>query len=251
MTSLWIHGWASDSRVFETLLAALPPSVAQNASTVDLPVVGSPNQGLDADSLYARHIYERIEHEASRGPLLLAGWSMGAMAALEAAAMAAGRVAALVLISGCARFVHEANNPVGQDPRAVRTMLNRLGRGSAKVVERFQNSIFAAGEENMRDLFISGLGNQYQKIPADTLAHGLDYLMTADLRPNLNKITCPVLLVHGIRDTVINLGLAKLLADSLPHARLHALENAGHAPLLSRAGETAGTIVEFIAERQG
>jgi pimeloyl-[acyl-carrier protein] methyl ester esterase len=251
MTSFWIHGWASDSRVFEPLLAALAPAVAANARLVDLPGANNLNHGQDADTGYADHIRRLIEQESSRGPLLLAGWSMGAMAALEAATMAAGRVSALVLISGCARFVRSADNPGGQDPRAVRTMKHRLGRGSSKVVEQFQDSIFAEGEENMRDSFISGRGKQYQKIPAEILAHGLDYLMKADIRQILQEITCPVLLVHGNRDTVIDLGLAKLLADSLPDARLHVLDNAGHAPLLSRTEETAATIAEFIAERQG
>ncbi len=246
MRSLWFHGWASDWRVFGPLLTALPPAVAENARAEDLPVFGSAQSGPDKHTGYANFIHGLIEQEETGGPLLLGGWSLGAMAALEAAAMAAGRVSALVLISGCARFVRSSDNPGGQDPRAVRTMRHRLDRGSAKVVEQFQTAMFADDEESMRASFIGGAGKQYQQIPADTLAHGLDYLINADIRPLLNKISCPVLLVHGTSDTVIEISLARELAGSLPNASIQALDHAGHAPLLTRTAETAKIIAEFI-----
>ncbi len=250
MRSLWIHGWASDSRMFEPLLAALPPELAASATALDLPGYGSLSSRPDPDTSYAQYIRGRIERESQRGPLLLAGWSMGAMAALEAAASAVDKVSALVLISGCACFVREANNPGGQDPRLVRTMLHRLQRGREKVVAQFQDTMFAGGEENQREEFSGGLGKIYQVIAAKTLAHGLDYLLHSDLRPGLNKTTCPVLLLHGTRDKVIDFSLAKALASSLGNARLCALEGAGHAPLLTRAGEMSGAIREFIEEGQ-
>ncbi len=240
MRSLWIHGWASDSQVFAPLLAELPSGVAEGATLVDLPGAGG----------YAQYLRGLIEAESSRGPLLLAGWSLGAMAALEAAATAGKRVAALVLISGCARFVRDADNPGGQDPRALRAMIRRLERDSAPVVEQFQAAMFAGGEEGPRDAYINGRGKNYQAIPAKKLAHGLRYLLQSDFRPGLSKITCPVLLVHGERDTVIDISLARALAGSLDDASLCALDRAGHAPLLTRAGETARLIAEFIAERQ-
>ncbi len=251
MRSFWLHGWASDSQVFAPLLAELPSGVAGGATLVDLPGAGDRNPGPDAGTGYAQYLRGLIEEESAHGPLLLAGWSLGAMAALEAAATAGKRVAALVLISGCARFVRDADNPGGQDPRTLRTMLHRLSRGSAAVVGQFQAALFADGEESLRDAYINGRGKNCQGIPAKKLAHGLRYLLHSDLRTILNKITCPVLLVHGERDAVIDISLARALAGSLDNARLSVLDRTGHAPLLTRAGETAKLIAEFIEERQG
>lgn len=250
MHSFWIHGWASDSQVFAPLLAELPSAVAESATLVDLPGFGGRNSGQDEYPGYAGYIRGLINKNTSRGPLLLAGWSMGAMAALETTAMAGECVAGLVLISGCARFGRHKDNPGGQDPRAVRAMIQRLGRGSGAVVEQFQAAMFAGGEESRRDAYLSGPGKRYQSLPAKTLAHGLRYLLDSNLRPILNKIICPVLLVHGSRDAVIDLTLAQALAGSLGDARLRVLDCAGHAPLLTRAGETAKLIAEFIEERQ-
>ena len=243
MKTLWVHGWASDSKVFKPLLTALPVRLRENPVLVDLPGFGA---DVREQKDYAAFLAAQVERESLDGPVMLTGWSMGAMAALEAAAEKSDKVTALVLISGCARFVDNPDNPGGKDPRVLKAMIHRLRRDSARVVEDFQAGMFSDGEQRKREQYLAGQGNNYKALPTAALADGLEYLLSADIRPRLEKITAPTLLIHGSCDSVIDITLARALADSLGTARIHELDNTGHAPHLTQTEQTAQFIAEFI-----
>ncbi|HDK37606.1 MAG TPA: alpha/beta fold hydrolase [Thiolapillus brandeum] len=63
----------------------------------------------------------------------------------------------------------------------------------------------------------------------------------------IRKITCPVLLVHGLKDRVVPTADAKLIFQQRPgnHVQLHLLEGAGHNSIdaISRHG---GILLDFL-----
>ena len=186
MRSLWIHGWASDSRVFGPLIAALPPALSTTAEAIDIPGYASAGESAVGGD-FSAWMAALLCREAHGGPVVLGGWSMGAMLALEAAAAAPESVRALVLVSGCARFPRDDGNPRGQDPRAVRAMLLGLRRGGARVVADFLSTLFSSVEQASANNFHMQCGHDFTKISPAALSDGLNYLLTSGLTDRLER----------------------------------------------------------------
>jgi len=68
-----------------------------------------------------------------------------------------------------------------------------------------------------------------------TLDAGLRYLEAFSVVDRLERIACPVRLLHGGRDTVVPVAAAEHLAAALPDAELTVWPEAGHAPHLTQA----------------
>lgn len=63
----------------------------------------------------------------------------------------------------------------------------------------------------------------------------------------LDRLTMPVLVLHGAHDRVVPVDNAALLAERIPHARVRIIPDAGHLFLWERAGESNRLITEFLA----
>jgi pimeloyl-[acyl-carrier protein] methyl ester esterase len=114
------------------------------------------------------------------------------------------------------------------------------------VVRDFLGTLFSPTEQSSAISFQQQCEQTFTKINPAALSAGLNYLLTAELTGRLGAISCPVLLLHGSADTVIDLRLAESLAAALPDSRLEMLEGAGHAPLWSRAETCAYLAAEFV-----
>lgn len=69
------------------------------------------------------------------------------------------------------------------------------------------------------------------------------------MRPHLQQIEPPILVIHGALDVLPTspLSAAEELAGEIPNAELMVLTDAGHVPTLSRPDEVAQAIDRFIA----
>ncbi len=204
-----IPGWAHPAESLRPLIAALEPAFAVHCVS-------------------AHELQEKKAPWLERQPpnTLLAGWSMGGIMALEAAAARPENIAGLIMLSSTARFCSDAGYPCGVEPHNLRTMRAGLERAPARILGRFFDQVCAPLKPapEAREAFVSdalGLG-----LPA--LANGLDYLAAADLRPRLASIKIPVLLVHGEADAVIPCGASAYLAKNLPSATLVTKAGVGH-----------------------
>ena len=71
-------------------------------------------------------------------------------------------------------------------------------------------------------------------------------LVGVDLLPELNRVTCPVLLLHPDSSPFIPVETMAALKRALPDARLRVFPRARHGLPFSHAGECAAAVAQFI-----
>ena len=177
------------------------------------------------------------------------GWSLGALCALEAAFEPMDGLAGLILLAGCASFVRRSDPEYlcGWPAYVLDRMKEKLQVNKAAVLNEFQDSLFS-GHEQKRS------GNFYDDPMPEirSLIAGLDYLKEVDLLKKINRITIPVLLVHGILDKIIPVKALKYLKDNLKGpVETFLLENTGHIPFLTQPEKVFAVIENFLSQRAG
>lgn len=204
-SALILPGWATDRRIFR----GLHP---------DLNLV-SPRSFLPDDYLPAAREFLR---QADAAPLIVAGWSLGAFAAVELARELPDRVDGLILVG--ARRSYPA-----EEIQAVR---KRLDRNRAGCLRRFYRECFLPPQKEDYKRFRSDLmGTYLEEMQRPRLEAGLDYLAGQELGL-ANAPPCRTLFVHGGNDAVAPLEEARWLADRMERAQILVV-GAGHAAFLT------------------
>ncbi|MEC1722680.1 alpha/beta fold hydrolase [Schinkia azotoformans] len=197
----------------------------------------------------AAHLIE-IEKLSS---FFLLGCSLGSIVALEIARSFPEQVKGIVMLGGTSRFTVEAATGYtnGWPSRIVERMKSNMRRDLRKTLISFYTSMFSKNEiENGElDQFLSLRINQSQENNLESLLIGLDYLNQMDLRNDLEKISSPMLLIHGEEDKVCpKTAVDYILQQMNGNAVLKTLPGTGHLPFLSKPEKCVEWIQMFIAE---
>ncbi|MDT8389010.1 MAG: alpha/beta hydrolase [Lentisphaeria bacterium] len=175
-------------------------------------------------SIYARALAAVIADTAE--PVTLAGWSTGAMVALETAAAYPANIDRLILFSATPKFCAEDAWEHGIPAANVRAMIAGLRRDPEATLGGFFK--LAARPGRLTAAEYEGKIAVALRQGEKNLADQLRYLMTTDLRAAVRKITIPVTLIHGNKDAIIPRAASAWLADELPDSRLISLPGKGH-----------------------
>jgi pimeloyl-[acyl-carrier protein] methyl ester esterase len=156
------------------------------------------------------------------------GWSLGALRALDLAGEI--ELGGLVLVAATPQFVRAGDWRHGWPARVLARMRERLAVEPDALLDEFQASMFAPDEAPVvveRETDVSVLDD------------GLTTLERVSVLDSLDRIVCPVRLLHGGGDGIVPLAAAEALAAALPHADLTVWDEAGHAPHLTQAARFA------------
>ncbi|HJS91119.1 MAG TPA: alpha/beta fold hydrolase [Steroidobacteraceae bacterium] len=260
-TLVLLHGWGLNLRVWDRLADALCGRFRIVA--VDLPGHGRSGWLPESSSLeeQAAQVAETISAISRQYSLL--GWSLGAQIALCLAArehppiVGAGpaTLERLVLIAATARFSAAPDWPHGTPPERLREQAAAMRSDYRRMVGDFlelQVRGSASGAATLDELRSALFGHATQS-PGPclaALARDLELLRDSDLRPLLERVSLPTLVIAGQYDRVIQPAASQALAHALPAARYVEIRRAAHAPFLSHLPELSTLLSDFLLPPQ-
>jgi pimeloyl-ACP methyl ester carboxylesterase len=155
----------------------------------------------------------------------LVGHSMGGQIAIHIAARAPERLTRLVLVSAAGI------------PRPV--SLSETARFVAEMVPPR-----AWGHPG----FLPVIALDALRTGPFTMLRAARYLIAADVRPFLPRITTPTLLIWGKSDPLTPIAHGREMQQAIPGARLVVLDGAAHVPMADRPAEFLAALEAFLAE---
>lgn len=234
------HGMWSDARVFGPMIRHMTSRATVVA--LDFPGHGARTEEPPAASfeVLAREFVQAIPERGS--PAILAGISMGAIAALHAALLEPGAVGGLVLFAGSG----------AAEPRR-RRLLYRTLAGAYRALGpvaplRWGLERMAFDPGWNRPEARARLVQRAAAIPRESVNAALRLMADRPtIEGRLHEIAVPVAVVAGERDRVFRPAFARDLAGRLPQASLYLLRETGHALVVERPA-LAAMIVDQLFE---
>lgn len=171
----------------------------------------------------------------------LAGHSMGGYVSLEVVRQAPERVERLALLSTSSR----PDMPEQTERRVRLVALAESGRFDEVPELLFPLLVH---ESRRDDEALDGLMREMaDDVGADVFVRQQRAIIArVDLRPLLDTIECPTLVLHGDDDAVIPLENGEELGSAIRSARLVRLAACGHLVTEERAAETTRSLVEWL-----
>tara|TARA_B100000029_G_scaffold281157_1_gene275298 strand:+ start:252 stop:1238 length:987 start_codon:yes stop_codon:yes gene_type:complete len=154
----------------------------------------------------------------------LMGISEGGPMSIKYAVENPSRVSGLILFGTTAKFVRTDDYPLGISDKAIESLISAWGSGSGRDV--FFPSI---SREVIDDDTYKGI----EKLLADkrSMAQIVSYMRTLDVRPILNKIQCPTLVIHFTGDLAVPIRMGRYLADNIPNSKFIEIAGVDHCDL--------------------
>jgi len=234
-TLLLIHGAGMSARSWALQLRGLSANLQVLA--LDLPGHGASDPIAEASVeryVDATHV---LLHALDTGPVFVAGHSLGGSVALALAARQPELVKGLVLISSCAKIPRNSGT--------FQTLLGSLPLPFRRMIfsSTARSFLFALGATNSAiQMALRDLRNcRPETIKKDMAA--AEAMNLEDVAPSLRT---PTLILCGTSDIVTPLRLSERLADLIPGARLHVIDQAGHMLPLEAPEHVNQEILEFV-----
>ena len=239
-----IHGWAANARIFKPLLPLLPDT--WTAVPYDLPGHGSRSGGaaFETEAFSVEQAADGLL-DSLAAPAHLFGWSLGALVALHAAERQPEKVKSLTLCAAFAKLRAAPDYPQGVRQNMFERMIGLFRQDYGKYMRQFLELQLMHHPEG-RGIVESVLPDIAAHGTPQALQSALDAVESADARPLLERVRCPVLLIYGDKDTITPLRMGEYLAERLPNAQLQVIHKAAHAPFLSHAPEVAALLRDFV-----
>lgn len=181
-------------------------------------------------------------------PLMLVGWSLGALACIQSNIENSESSDGLMLVSSNPCFVCRDDWSSGIEAEVFDQFAASLKLDFSGTIRRFL-SLQVKGSDSGRAL----LRDLREKIlqqaqPNDkSLDAGLAILKQIDLRAQLEQLTGPVCWALGEQDGLVKVELANVLKSLMSQAEVQVYSKSGHAPFLSNTEEFVQQLVAFAA----
>ncbi|MGG2014166.1 alpha/beta fold hydrolase [Bacillus sp. S10(2024)] len=229
-TLILIPGWGMEEQVWEAFLPYLH----------DFPVHVVHWRNSEDEQDFQRRIIEVAQGKK----VILVGWSLGALAALQVHHLL--QTKGIVLLGGTAKFTTDSDYIHGWKHSFVDRMSRNLLKQKDDTLKRFYMSMFSKAEqESEQDRAFLKIAEQFQGDSIHSLQCGLHYLIETDVREQLVQVDVPVLLLHGKDDVICPLSAAEYIQGKI-NASLTIIEEAGHALCFTQAKRCAQEMIQFV-----
>jgi pimeloyl-ACP methyl ester carboxylesterase/DNA-binding CsgD family transcriptional regulator len=220
-------------------------SVAEGHALVryDRPGVGMSDREVPLGSVTVENEVELLSlvlDELGLERVTLIGGSSGGCAAVAFAARFPERIERLLLYGA---YGHGPSIAPGAVREAiVATVRSHWGLGSRVLADLFLGDVDGAALERFA---------RYQRAAAsaETAAMLLEMIYLNDVRPDLERVRAPTVVVHRRGDRAIPFAQGRALAAAIPGARLIPLEGGAHFPWAGDAGSVARALRSFLSPR--
>jgi len=226
-TIIFLHGWGLSSEVFKPLSYYMKDDFFVYAP--DLPGFGkSPIEKPMTLKDYADFIYKFIRDNNIKEPIIV-GHSFGGVAAIELAILYPESMSKLILVGATA--IRKPNLKI----KLLRKIAGILKYFFPKKTRKFILKLFQLD------------ASDYALIAKPHLKETFKNIINENLAPELQLIKIPVLVIWGEKDAVTPLSEGKLIAETIPDAKLVVVKNAGHFLFLEKPDEFITLIKEFAS----
>jgi sigma-B regulation protein RsbQ len=170
------------------------------------------------------------------GRCILAGESLGAFVALQAALRDPAKFSGLVLVDGAPAVTADVAQPlIDGTKRDFEATLSKFVDGC--IPEPDSDHLRRWGRDILR------------RADARAAARIFDcYLERPPPPADLERISMPTLVIHGTKDAIVPLRVGQWMAKKIPNARLVTMEGVGHVPTVTRPHEVVDAILAWAAD---
>jgi pimeloyl-ACP methyl ester carboxylesterase len=189
---------------------------------------------------HADDLASLIEQLGLENPAVF-GVSFGGAIALELAVEHPSSLGALIVQGADAKFGSTIGSSIA------RRVLERFPLpADNQFVNQFFNLLHGAKPEPgpLADFVVERIWETDQSVMARRLAQ----IETFDISDRLWQIDVPTLVLAGSKDAIVSASRQKLLAESIPGARLEVVEGAGHIGFLTHASEVVRQVRRHLHE---
>ncbi|HJP18201.1 MAG: alpha/beta fold hydrolase [Nitrospinota bacterium] len=250
-TLLFIHGWATDKRVWTEQINELKN--VYRCCNINLPGHGG-NEKWDKPDLeppvkeVLNHFLSSKADGSSHDEVTGIGWSLGAQVLLTSAIENKIKFNGLILIGATPCFVKKDDFPWAQPIPVVKKMIKDMKKKPHETIKRFYRLNFT--ENEIRTEIAKSFINQYThnetNFKLNEITTGLEALSKIDLRHQLDLLDIPVLIIHSRMDQICPVGASHYLENKIKRAELKIFEKAGHAPFLTETEKFNKLVKGFI-----
>ena len=235
---LLLPGWGMENAVWEPILEDLSQEIQLDSFDW---------RGVKSLAEFSSRVVTYLNHQQPKS-LILLGWSLGSLVALDIARQYPSIVSKIILVGGTSRFTALGREyEAGWHARIVERMKRQLARDPDKTLKAFYTSMFSRKEleQGYDHRFLTDIQTYFEGDDLESLILGLDYLLQVDYR-NALTVQAPILLIHGEEDEICPLGAARYISEQAKSAVLRTIPGAGHIPFYTKPGLCLEWVKAFL-----
>lgn len=220
-----LHGWSYSTEKWDEFIRLLEDK-GLKPELLNIPGLTEPT-----DRVWTLDDYvEWLNSKTGKRKVILIGHSNGGRIALAFALKYPERLKHLILIDSA-----------GIPRRELRVRLKRSMFGQiARLGKKLTSS------DKARNILYKLAGvNDYKEATLE-IRQTMVNLISADLTPELHKVTVPTLIIWGKEDKTTPLSDAKLIYELIPNARIHIIKDARHSPQFTHPEKVCEKIWQFL-----
>ena len=241
-----IHGWPLSDEMYEYQYNDL---VNKNFRVIGITLRGFGKSdkpfgayNYDVHALDIKRILDKLDIKDA----MLVGFSMGGAIAVRFVAAYNETQVSKLVVAGAAVpiWTQREDFPYNLPQKAVDDLIKLNYKDRPKLLSDFAK-IFSATETSLND----GIGNWLNGIGLSASSHAtaecLVALRDTDLRPDLEKIKIPTLILHGKNDKICSFDLAEQMKAGISDSKLVAFEKSGHSLFLEETKKFNSELIKF------